>query len=724
MKIKQLFLSAILSLPFLLFAQIDGHHCAFDEVRQKMYHENHEEWLNMKIEEEKAKKFAQKYFEQKQQERANGVIKKKSTTPKYIIPVVFHVLHNGGPENISDAQILSAIDRLNECFKGQNPELSTVMDVFIPLTTDLDIEFKLAKRAPNGACFNGITRTKSPETNSGNESSQLSAIINGNDVYNGTWPTEEYLNIFVVNTLSSPGAAAYAYYPSTNPGMNRGVWSRHEYIGSIGTSNASRSGTVVHELGHWFWLAHPWGGKNLVGNDPVPSDCGKEDDGVEDTPETIGNKTCNRGTDSCDEDDAYWAGRGFPTPMPDNVENFMEYSYCFKMFTIGQGDRMESALEYTPWPRYNLWQPANLVKTGVNDPEALCKVDFEANKLIICEGESIVFKDLSYSGQTSWTWTFEGADVTSSGDQNPTVTYSTAGNYSVTLQASDGTNTMTLVKEALITVLPVNGSSLNFTDQFNMSSFPDENWFVFNEESKNDISLNTNAFVSPGQSLRITNTDNRRGNIYEFQTIPLDLSSSENTKISFYFAYARRNSANLDYLNIMGSSNCGKTFNTILTVPNSFLRTSPDISSGYVPTEEEWKRLVIDIPSQYFVSNFILKFSFVSDGGNHIYFDNINVFEEGTLDLNHNENVNYLSFFPNPSNGNDISLSINLTNTSTVAVNVYDVVGKKIQSVNLGMVQGGKHALPLNLNQLSTGTYLFETLINGVTAKKDKMVIN
>jgi hypothetical protein len=56
-----------------------------------------------------------------------------------------------------------------------------------------------------------------------------------------------------------------------------------------------RSGTVVHELGHWFALYHPWGSKNLVGSDPVSADCDRSDnnDFVDDTPKTIGNKTCN-----------------------------------------------------------------------------------------------------------------------------------------------------------------------------------------------------------------------------------------------------------------------------------------------------------------------------------------------------------------------------------------------------------------------------------------------
>ena len=64
----------------------------------------------------------------------------------YTIPLVVHVIHRGSPigveENISDAQILSAVHALNEDFRkvaGSNGDGSGV-DVFV--------EFELAKRTP------------------------------------------------------------------------------------------------------------------------------------------------------------------------------------------------------------------------------------------------------------------------------------------------------------------------------------------------------------------------------------------------------------------------------------------------------------------------------------------------------------------------------------------------------------------------------------------------
>ena len=90
---------------------------------------------------------------------------KKGTTQKatiYTIPVVFHVLHINGVENISDEQILSALAILNRDYRKQNADTANVHPDFQGMPADAEIEFRLATIAPNGQCFSGITRTFSP----------------------------------------------------------------------------------------------------------------------------------------------------------------------------------------------------------------------------------------------------------------------------------------------------------------------------------------------------------------------------------------------------------------------------------------------------------------------------------------------------------------------------------------------------------------------------------
>ena len=120
----------------------------------------------------------------------------------YTIPVVFHVLHFNGVENISDEQILNALAILNRDYRKQNADTASVHPDFQGMPADIEIEFKLATIAPNGQCFSGITRTFSPMSYQGADGgNQVDAIVAGNNVYNGQWPGNKYLNILKINIL-------------------------------------------------------------------------------------------------------------------------------------------------------------------------------------------------------------------------------------------------------------------------------------------------------------------------------------------------------------------------------------------------------------------------------------------------------------------------------------------------------------------------------------------
>ncbi len=97
------------------------------------------------------------------------------------------------------------------------------------------------------------------------------------------------------------------------------------------------SRALTHEVGHWLNLEHLWGPNNNPG---TGSSC-SSDDYVDDTPRCIGVTSCNLNSNSCSNDviDGYWN-----SDVVDNVENYMEYSSCNKMFTNGQKNRMRAAM--------------------------------------------------------------------------------------------------------------------------------------------------------------------------------------------------------------------------------------------------------------------------------------------------------------------------------------------------------------------------------------------
>jgi PKD repeat protein len=84
--------------------------------------------------------------------------------------------------------------------------------------------------------------------------------------------------------------------------------------------------------------------------------------------------------------------------------------------------------------------------------------NFNANVTEGCEGMEVEFTDASL-GATSWMWTFPGGYPETSTEQNPTVVYNTGGDYDVTLEVSDGTNTTSMTKTSYITVMDIPGQA-------------------------------------------------------------------------------------------------------------------------------------------------------------------------------------------------------------------------------------------------------------------------
>ncbi len=241
-----------------VFAQKNEFSCNHSELQQKLWDENPQ----MKADFEAFLQSA------KSVEYING---KKRT--KYIIPVVFHILHENGVENITDDQVINQVAILNKDYNKLNADTTKVDPAFKNLIANCGFEFRLATKDPLGNCTNGINHIYTHLTNGASDNSKLNQ-----------WDRSKYLNVWVVKTIGKEGVAGNAYLPigASFEGFYRdGVLIKNEYIGDIGTGNAYRSRALTHEVGHYLGLSHVWGG------DPDPEHlCG--DDGIEDTPVTRG----------------------------------------------------------------------------------------------------------------------------------------------------------------------------------------------------------------------------------------------------------------------------------------------------------------------------------------------------------------------------------------------------------------------------------------------------
>lgn len=265
--------------------------------------------------------------------RTDGAFNKSFNT--IAIPVVFHIVHDDGPENIRDQQIQDALEYINEVFSELN-----IVDVETGI--GVEITFCLSQRDPNNQETNGINRVKSEFTSIVyRDQVAISRLMEVS-----TWDNERYLNIRVIKEILSNGEVdptGYAYYPANiRLTPHDGVVVEYNSIGR----ESSVTNTFIHEVGHYLGLRHTFEGG--CRND----DCLRYGDQVCDTPpdQYRGGVICDQEYNSCFSDEVDQSinnpyrstSLGGLGDQLDLNDNFMDYNnqICRNRFTDGQGQRM------------------------------------------------------------------------------------------------------------------------------------------------------------------------------------------------------------------------------------------------------------------------------------------------------------------------------------------------------------------------------------------------
>jgi hypothetical protein len=326
------------------------------------------------------------------------------------VPVVVHIIHQNGPENISNAQVQAGIDQMNLRFQNAAP-------YFDATGTNVGIQFCLASVDPYGNPTTGITRNISIQTDLSVPGTSDLAMKNLN-----RWDPHLYLNIWVIKKTGDPTIAGYATYPislSANAGYD-GIAIEYNYY---------NTSSLSHEAGHYFGLYHTFN------NGCVNFNCMLDGDQVCDTPpDATSTFNCPMNSCSTEMDDT----SGFNPFVSDVNEapNYMDYTNCPLSFTAGQATRMVNALTQV---RFELLQSNGC---GQHPGGAVPVAAFSFGP--VCGGTNIVSTGSNIVG-AQWDFNNDGMidDCGFSFTWNPPST----GSYTVTMYAQGfgGIDTITQV---------------------------------------------------------------------------------------------------------------------------------------------------------------------------------------------------------------------------------------------------------------------------------------
>lgn len=645
----------------------------------------------------------------------------------YDIPIVIHIVHDYNTYNTStfigdfipDDFIYKAVRDWNIVFAKQNADTADVIQPFKKYIGNAHIRLHLATVDPNGNPTKGITRRRSYLTYTGGDQAKFDG-----------WPRGSYMNIWCINRMSDghSSAAAYAYQPPTAAGipMYDGVIALASYL-----NNGSK--TIPHELGHCLNLAHPWGNTNQPG-----VACG--DDNVDDTPPTKGHNTT--GCTAASIYDSSCATNYFKIytdsvghielvdyPDTTNAQNLMDYTYCDKMFTKGQVERMHLALNSDVADRNVLWDSTNLVMTGAlaSVPDIKPTPDFSVtlpgtssyltkNGNFAFPGRNVKFTNYSYNDtveNVDWEFTNGSTVVTKeSVETNFDQTFTDAGWYDVKMTVTgNNSGDTTRVWPKAIYVPDATGVNLSagYIQEFADGSDRDK-WAMFNyynNEFKWELS---DHGVWDSKCIKYNGFDNRvvsafnppytgtpEGDIDDLFSVPVDLTTLGGSEayLTFFYSGATRSSISTDVrdtLQIEYSINKSNTWTTLAKLGKADIFNKGTVNVAYTPAYmSDWEMKGIKLPAAAITPYTVFRFRyrpganlFGTSTGNNFYLDRVsfspwnvgvNPVDAGTVSV---------MVVPNPTQG-DASVIINDLGNSQASIAVSDITGKVVYNAEVAV---------------------------------------
>jgi hypothetical protein len=640
---------------------------------------------------------------------------KTAMLPPDTIPVVVHVVWKTAIQNISDQQILSQIDVLNEDFGRANADTVNTPVPWQSIAGSMPYRFHLARQDPSGNATNGIVRVQTT-VNSFTTNNAIKFDAQGGS---NSWDVTTYLNIWVGNL--GGGLLGYGEFPTGTASNTYGFVCIYNSFGRVGTVVApyNLGRTTTHELSHCFQLYHIWGddGGACSGSD-----------GIADTPNqadaTFGCFTWPH-NDACNA-----------TANGIMFENYMDYSDddCMNLFTEEQTAHMVTAL--------NTFYPTIINSIGLQPPSSLANdagvpaivspftgscTSFDPIVTLKNWGISnltsaIINYKLDNNLQPAFPW---AGTLTPGSTVNVTLPNlsATAGLHSFTAYSTlpngvaDANTSNDTVLTSFTTIPP--GVAGTVVEGFEMPAFPPAGWAVYNPDLDYTWLRSTAAFhIGTACMVKDNYNDSIWGHVDDFTYQNMDLTSINNPQITFYLAYRLYTDPSLptnfsDTLQVLISTDCGSTYTILYNQFGVGLTTTIPTwaNNSFVPNASQWRLETIDLTPYAAAQNAIVKFRNITQFENNLYIDDINI--------NSSTGINQISYdpsftvFPIPTKG-ILNVQWGSVLKQDISIEITNALGQSIYNSTVKNYSGT--ILPINLSKNDSGIYFIKV------RSKDKTV--
>ncbi|MCX6274299.1 MAG: T9SS type A sorting domain-containing protein [Bacteroidetes bacterium] len=244
------------------------------------------------------------------------------------------------------------------------------------------------------------------------------------------------------------------------------------------------------------------------------------------------------------------------------------------------------------------------------------------------------------------------------------------------------------------------------TEGFSNAAFPPPGWTLENSSGLWIRSTTVGGFGTSSQSAQAqmysinSGEDKIISGYIDFTNLVAPIT------LSFDVAYAQYSTTYHDSLIVDLYSDCDAAGTRVYAKGDALLSTAPLTTNIFVPTSSQWRNDVINLDSYAGHSALEIRIIAKTGYGNDLYLDNINIngINVGIGEAKNTEN--HVSVFPNPASGKAF-VEVNASQTKNVSINVLDLLGNSITSINDASFNGMKR-YEIDLNKLSAGIYFIK----------------